>query len=104
MSAENPPNYWEILEIPPGSSPLEITAAYYRRAKEAHPDIGFTDLTAKASEEKNERMKLINEAYSELILQVGEHGGNGQIESDIFRNELENFLATYELARFFLHR
>ena len=102
MSAENPPNYWEILEIPPGSSPLAIREAYTKIAKAIHPDIGFVSLTPERLEERNERMKVVNEAYVALMLQqVGNNCGDFQDLPTL--EELENFIRNFEIARYFLN-
>jgi hypothetical protein len=34
--------WWEVLEVEPTATPMEIRKAYYRRAKTCHPDFGGT--------------------------------------------------------------
>lgn len=52
-------NYYKILGIPFDASDDEIKSAYWRLAKQYHPDI-------MKNPEAAERMKLINEAYEVL--------------------------------------
>lgn len=47
---------WAVLGVPPGSSERAIRAAYLRRARELHPDVGGTD----------EAMRALNAAYDQL--------------------------------------
>ncbi|MDP1792791.1 MAG: J domain-containing protein, partial [Acidimicrobiales bacterium] len=46
---------WAVLGVPPGSSERAIRAAYLRRSKQLHPDLGGTD----------EAMRDLNAAYAE---------------------------------------
>ncbi|WP_320670926.1 J domain-containing protein [Patulibacter defluvii] len=49
----------EVLGVPPGASPDELTAAFRRLAKQWHPDAGRTQAG-------DDRMALINAAYAAL--------------------------------------
>lgn len=54
---------WGILGIAPGASPEEIKRAYFRRAKETHPDAlpaGHPDKI------KGDEFKKVNAAYQKL--------------------------------------
>lgn len=53
-------NPYEVLEIPPGSSPEEIKAAYHRMAKQWHPD----RFTGEAKAEAEKRFRTLAEAFS----------------------------------------
>lgn len=59
MSAQQRINYFQVLGIPSNSTKAQIKKAYYKLAKELHPDIN-------PSPEAAERFKLINEAYENL--------------------------------------
>ena len=54
-------DYYEILGIDPSATRDEIKRAYRQRALEAHPDL-HQDL----SNQQNEEMRLLNEAYKTL--------------------------------------
>ena len=53
-------DYYQVLGISPGASAEEIKRAYHRAAFQCHPDRNWE------SEEANEDMERINEAYSVL--------------------------------------
>jgi hypothetical protein len=57
-------NYFERLGLPHGASDADVKAAYRRLAKDFHPDRNPSDPTAE------EKFKLINEAYGELMLGI----------------------------------
>lgn len=56
-------NYYEILEVGENASNEVIKAAYKTMAKKYHPDNSRTEEV----EQKEENMRLINEAYENLI-------------------------------------
>jgi curved DNA-binding protein CbpA len=45
------PDYYSILAVRPNASPEEIRAAYRRRAKQHHPDVGGDSVTFRAVQE-----------------------------------------------------
>jgi hypothetical protein len=49
--------WWEVLELPPNSLPVQIEAVYRRLAKERHPDAGGSDAA----------MAELNEARKEAL-------------------------------------
>jgi hypothetical protein len=53
-------NPYEVLEIPPGSSPEEIKAAYHKMAKQWHPD----RFTGDAKVEAEKRFRTLAEAFN----------------------------------------
>ena len=56
---------YEVLEIRPGASREEITAAYRRLVQQYHPDI-VANLAPEFREVAERRMKEINAAYEQL--------------------------------------
>jgi hypothetical protein len=48
---------WAVLGVAPGSSERAVRAAYLRRARELHPDVGGSD----------EAMRQLNVAYEEVL-------------------------------------
>lgn len=54
-------NYYQILDISPSSTKSEIKKAYYKKAKECHPDYFPND------KQKEEQFKIINQAYQALM-------------------------------------
>ena len=59
----------EILDLPPGASPLEAKAAYRRALRESHPDRFAGDGEGRRAAE--ERTRLIIEAYRTLVRPAG---------------------------------
>ncbi len=55
-------NPYEVLEIPQGSSPEEIKAAYHRMAKQWHPD----RFTGESKVEAEHKFRMLAEAFSML--------------------------------------
>lgn len=55
----------EVLEVRPGSSEQEITAAYYRLVQMYHPD-KVAEMAPEFKRVAEQRMKEINSAYEEL--------------------------------------
>lgn len=53
-------NYYQILEVAPGSSKQDIKKAYWKMAKKWHPDIN-------PDEEAQSKFIQINEAYEVLV-------------------------------------
>ncbi len=73
------PDYYQLLDATPQSTPQELKAAYYRLAKRYHPDYNAGDPAAE------ERFKLVAEAYRTL----------GVPER---RREYDNWLRLHELC------
>ena len=57
-------NPFEVLGVPPGSTPEEVRHAYHLKAKKIHPD-QFLDESAQAAADV--QMKHLNEAYEEAM-------------------------------------
>jgi len=70
-------NYYQILDISPSSSKSEIKKAYYKKAKECHPDYFPND------KEKEEQFKIINQAYQALV------NGNNFIRNYFYEQQRE---------------
>lgn len=56
-------DHYQILELPHDANEREIKRAYYRLAKQLHPDKASDPASAKAAEE---RMALVSQAYNVL--------------------------------------
>ena len=56
------PNYYQLLDVAPAATPGEITRAYRRAMKRAHPDRHHAERRAAAEEQA----KRLNLAYATL--------------------------------------
>jgi DnaJ-class molecular chaperone len=54
------PDYWDVLELEPGSDAVSLKRAFRAQARRWHPDLNGNDPVAE------ERFKLVNEAYAVL--------------------------------------
>ena len=63
--SQRAPSPYEVLEVNPGASREEITAAYRRLVQQYHPDI-VANLAPEFREVAERRMKEINAAYEQL--------------------------------------
>lgn len=59
MSITDPNGYYSILELKPDAADSEIKSAYYRKAKQTHPD-------QNSSSDAKRKFQLVHEAYSIL--------------------------------------
>jgi DnaJ-class molecular chaperone len=59
-------NYYELLEIPPGASPLEIRRAY-KRVFELYQDESIVTYSFFSKEERQEILSLLEKAYLALV-------------------------------------
>ena len=55
-------DYYEILGVPRNCSPGDIKKAYYKLAKEYHPDVNKDDPNA------SKKFQLISEAYEVILI------------------------------------
>lgn len=58
------PNPFQVLGIPPTSTPAEITAAYRALAKKYHPDL-YQERPERVRRAAEQRMQQLNEAYKQ---------------------------------------
>ena len=91
------PDLYEVLEVPRDASKNQITKAYYRLAKQYHPDKNPDN------PEAEERFKLISEAYQVLTdpekrERYDKFGVFGEDEGDV--NPEEIFHALFGAGRF----
>ncbi len=58
--------YYQVLGVQPQVSIAEIKKAYRKLAKSLHPDIEYSEKTAKQRDKDTEKMARVNEAYETL--------------------------------------
>jgi curved DNA-binding protein CbpA len=59
-------NYYQILNVPPSSSPAEMKKAYFRLARKYHPDLYPRDLPAEIKEKIEDVFDAITKAFKTL--------------------------------------
>ncbi|KAL4522632.1 hypothetical protein Ndes2437A_g07394 [Nannochloris sp. 'desiccata'] len=68
---------YKVLQVAPGSSLVDIKAAYYQKIKLLHPDVNENDTT--------EQAVVLNAAYATLLQDYSrENGGELQGQPDVF--------------------
>lgn len=92
---------WEeacnILEVPYNSSKDEIKKAYRKQAKIYHPDsVHNRGKTKEAKKESEEKMKNVNKAYNEVLLDPAKRSA---YEEEIARRERERRAQEQNAAR-----
>lgn len=106
-------DYYASLEVPKGASKTDIKKAYYKKAKQFHPDANTRDpAAAKKFAELTEAYEVLSDdakrkaydAYGHVVLDEsggtgGYHGGRRTTAQDIFNIFEEAFGGRVNLSR-----
>lgn len=80
-------NYYEVLEVGHGATPLEIKKAYFHLAKLYHPDRHFETEMSDMKEKLEALFSRVHEAYETLSLQTARDKYNLDLASGIKKRQ-----------------